>query len=76
MKKLGLLIVVLSLLGMSEVTFAKNVESIENMTGRDGETCSIMLSDTGETAVKEEIAAGKSAAELEIEKERAVPVEK
>ncbi len=54
MKKLSLLIVVLGLFGISEV-FAKTADSIEDMTGRDGETCSVMPSEIGYTAVKEEI---------------------
>jgi hypothetical protein len=73
MKKLSLFIVVLGLFGMSEV-FAKDAESIEDMTGRADETCSIMPSDIGETAVRE-IVAGEVVLP-EAKKRLEVPVEK
>ncbi len=73
MKKLSLFIVVLSLFGISQV-FAKDAESVEDMTGRAEETCSIMPSEIGQTAVKEAIAG--DVVMPEEDKRLEVPVEK
>lgn len=73
MKKLGSLFVVLSLFGMSAVSIAEGKGSLEEMTGRDGETCSVMPSEIGKTSVKEEIAGDVFVPE--VKKQLEVPVE-
>lgn len=53
MKKLSLFIVVMSFFGMSAVSMAQD---IEELTGRSEASCAVQANESGETAVKEDVA--------------------